>query len=63
MRVTYYQYFKPDVSVHQVTDDFGNEIIMHDLPYSSFDRAKLFVTGFTFDGASFLSFIDTITEH
>lgn len=68
MKVTYYKYFKPDVSVHHVVDDFGNERdIGHDsnplVAYRSFNMAKVFVTGMTFDEANLLSILPANEEH
>jgi len=56
------------VSVHVVVDDFGNERnIGHDsnplVAYRSFNMAKVFVTGMTFDEANLLSILPANEEH
>lgn len=63
MRLTYYAYFKPDVNVHYVVDNFGSEVRLQDLPYRSFTAAKIFVTGMTFEAAEFCSLTPTAEEH
>lgn len=63
MKVTYYKYFKPDVSVHEIVDDFGTELGIQDTGHSAFVGAKIFVTGMTFEQAQFVTLLAPVEMH
>ena len=69
MKFQHFKFFATQANLHLITDDFGTEHRLQDYPVSAqkalymLNRAKVFVSGFTFEESGMRSLVDPVEEH